>query len=158
MYGIPERYKSVSPAEEKILLALWACRTPASRRDIERQLAALPRTQWTAGTVLKLLDRLAAKGWVRVEKDANRNVYTPTVTRRAYGVWVMRERLDTLFGGDVAEAVRALVSESGCSAAELERAIAVLNEQHARAADFDDDGGVWDAENYDQSDQYKVYG
>ena len=43
----------------------------------------------------------------------------------------MRQRLDTVFGGDLAQAVRALVSESGCSQSELEQAIAVLNEKHA---------------------------
>ena len=33
--------------------------------------------------------------------------------------------------------VRALVSESGCSQGELEQAIAVLNEKHAEAEEYD---------------------
>ena len=55
----------------------------------------------------------------------------------AYGVYTMRQRLDTVFGGDLAQAVRALVSESGCSQSELEQAIAVLNEKHAEAEEYD---------------------
>ena len=49
----------------------------------------------------------------------------------------MRQRLDTVFGGDLAQAVRALVSESGCSQSELEQAIAVLNEKHAESEEYD---------------------
>ena len=70
-------------------------------------------------------------------KDQNRNTYAPTVTRRAYGVAAMRERLDTVFGGDLAEAVRALVSESGCGQSELEQAMAVLAEKYAEAEEYD---------------------
>ena len=105
MYGIPEHCQPLSSAEEQVLLAVWACRPPATRRDIG--------------------------------KDQNRNTYTPTVTRRAYGVAAMRERLDTVFGGDLAEAVRALVSESGCGQSELEQAMAVLAEKHAEAEEYD---------------------
>ena len=49
----------------------------------------------------------------------------------------MRQRLDVLFDGDLAEAIRALVSESGCGQSELEQAIAVLNEKHAEAEEYD---------------------
>ena len=52
---------------------------------------------------------------------------------------------DRRFGGadtyatsyTLAQAVRALVSESGCSQSELEQAIAVLNEKHAEAEEYD---------------------
>ena len=52
---------------------------------------------------------------------------------------------DRCFGGadtyatsyTLAQAVRALVSESGCSQSELEQAIAVLNEKHAEAEEYD---------------------
>ena len=91
MYGIPDRLKALSAAEEQVLLALWDCKPPVSRRDIGR----------------------------------------------AYGVYTMRQRLDTVFGGDLAQAVRALVSESGCSQSELEQAIAVLNEKHAESEEYD---------------------
>lgn len=134
MYGIPDSFKPLSPAEEQVLLAVWACRPPAARRDISTQLAA---KGWAASTVLNFLYRLEAKGWVKSGKDQNRNIYTPLVTRRAYGVWCMRQRLDTLFDGDVAAAVRALVSESGCTQMQLEQAIAVLEEKRTEAEEYD---------------------
>ena len=107
MYGIPDRLKPLSAAEEQVLLALWDCKPPASRRDIGARLAA---KGWAAATVLNFLYRLEEKGWVICTKEQNRNLYSPTVTRRAYGVFTMRQRLDTVFGGDLAQAVRALVS------------------------------------------------
>lgn len=134
MYGLSDALKPLSAAEEQVLLAVWACRLPSSRREISDKLAD---KGWAAATVLNFLYRLEAKGWVKRGKEQNRNIYTPTVTRRAYGVWCMRQRLDVLFGGDLTEAVRALVSESGCGQSELEQAIAVLNEKHAEAEEYD---------------------
>ena len=134
MYGIPEHCQPLSPAEEQVLLAVWACRPPVTRRDIGEKLAA---KGWAPATVLNFLYRLEKKGWVKSGKDQNRNIYTPTITKRAYSVWIMRERLDAVFGGDVAAAVRALVSESGCSQSQLEQAIAVLEEKHAEAEEYD---------------------
>lgn len=134
MYGLPDSLVPLSPAEEQVLCAVWSCRQPASRRQIS---ACLADRGWAAATVLNFLYRLEAKGWVKSGKEQNRNTYTPTVTRRAYGVYTMRQRLDTVFGGDLAEAVRALVSESGSSQSELERAMAVLAEKHAEAEEYD---------------------
>lgn len=134
MYGLSDALKPLSAAEEQVMLAVWACRPPASRRDIGEKLA---EKGWAAATILNFLYRLEAKGWVKSGKEQNRNTYTPTVTRRAYSVWSMRQRLDTLFDGDLAEAVRALVSESGCGQSELEHAIAVLNEKHAETEEYD---------------------
>lgn len=133
MYGLPERCKPLSGAEEQVLLALWE-KAPATRREIGQRLKA---KGWADGTLLTFLGRLEAKGWVKVTRDANRNVYEPVVTRRAYGVYCMRERLDTLFGGDLTAAVRALVSESGAGPSQLDQAEAVLEEMKAQAEEYD---------------------
>ena len=127
MYGIPDSVKPLSAAEEQVMLAVWACRAPATRRDIDEKLRA---KGWAPATVLNFLYRLEEKG-------GNRNTYTPAITQRAYNVWSMRERLDTLFGGDLAAAVRALVSESGCGQSELEQAMKVLEEKHLEAEEYD---------------------
>lgn len=133
MYGIPEHCKPLSAAEEQVLLALWDA-APATRREIGQRLKG---KGWADGTLLTFLSRLEAKGWVKVTREANRNLYTPKITRRAYGVYCMRERLDTLFGGDLAAAVRALVSESGAGPSQLEQAEAVMEEMKAQAEEYD---------------------
>ncbi len=134
MYGIPDRLKALSAAEEQVILAVWDCKPPVSRRDIG---ARLGEKGWAAATVLNFLYRLEEKGWVKSGKDGNRNTYTPAITQRAYNMWSMRERLDTLFGGDLAAAVHALVSESGCGQSELEQAMKVLEEKHLEAEEYD---------------------
>ena len=120
MYGLSDRLKPLSAAEEQVLLALWDCPAPATRRDISEKLTA---TGWAPATVLNFLYRLEEKGWVKGGKAGSQNTYLPTVTRRAYCVAAMRQRMDTLFGGSLPEAVRALASESGASQSQLEQSI-----------------------------------
>lgn len=134
MYGIPDRLKVLSAAEEMVLLAVWASRPPVTRREIAGHLQG---QNWADATLLNFLYRLEAKGWVKSGKQGNRNVYTPCVTKRAYGVYCMRERLDTIFDGDLAGAVYALVAESGCSQSQLEKAAAVLEEKRGEAEGYD---------------------
>lgn len=134
MYGIPDNVKPLSAAEEQVMLAVWACRAPVTRRDIDARLRA---KGWAPATVLNFLYRLEEKGWVKRGRDGNHNTYTPAITQRTYSVWSMRERLDVLFGGDLAAAVHALVSESGCGQSELEQAMKVLEEKHLEAEEYD---------------------
>ena len=133
MYGIPDRLKALSAAEEQVLLALWDCKPPVSRRDIGARLA---QKGWAAATVLNFLYRLKRRAGSPAPKSRT-TTSTPPPSPAAYGVYTMRQRLDTVFGSDLAQAVRALVSESGCSQSELEQAIAVLNEKHAEAEEYD---------------------
>lgn len=134
MYGIPDIVKPLSAAEEQVMLAVWACKAPVTRRDIDGRLKD---TGWAPATVLNFLYRLEEKGWVRRDREQNHNTYTPRITKRAYGVWSMRQRLDTLFDGDLAAAVHALVSESGCGQSELEQAMKVLEEKYLEAEEYD---------------------
>ena len=78
MYGIPDSVKPLSAAEEQVMLAVWACRAPATRRDIDEKLRA---KGWAPATVLNFLYRLEEKGWVKSGKDGNHNTYTPAITR-----------------------------------------------------------------------------
>ena len=38
MYGIPDSVKPLSAAEEQVMLAVWACKAPVTRRDIDGRL------------------------------------------------------------------------------------------------------------------------
>ena len=83
MYGLPDRLRPLSAAEEQVMLAVWACREPATRRDIDEKLRG---KGWAPATVLNFLYRLEEKGWVKSGKQGNHNIYAATVTQRAYGV------------------------------------------------------------------------
>ena len=81
MYGIPEHCQPLSPAEEQVLLAVWACRPPATRRDIGEKLVA---KGWAPATVLNFLYRLEKKGWVKSGKDQNRNTARAAAARASW--------------------------------------------------------------------------
>ena len=65
MYGLPDRLRPLSAAEEQVMLAVWACREPATRRDIDEKLRG---KGWAPATVLNFLYRLEEKGWVKSDK------------------------------------------------------------------------------------------
>ena len=67
--------KALSTSEEQVMAALWACGKPATRRQIAAKL--LPDCVWADSTLLNFLLRLEAKGYVRPEKQGNKNIYTP---------------------------------------------------------------------------------
>mgnify|MGYP002091409272 CR=1 FL=1 len=118
MYGLSDRLKPLSAAEEQVLLALWDCTAPATRRDISEKLTA---TGWAPATVLNFLYRLEEKGWVKGGKAGSQNTYLPTVTRRAYCVAAMRQRMDTLFGGRPPQSGGLPISRSGPRPCQRER-------------------------------------
>ena len=108
MYGLPDTLRPLSAAEEQVMLAVWACpgRGGAAGHQPEAQGHRLGSSH---GAELSL--PVGGKRLGQVGKTGNCNVYVPLVTRRAYGVYCMRQRLDTLFDGDLAAAVHALVRE-----------------------------------------------
>lgn len=136
MYGLPDSLRRLSAAEEQVMLALWRLPPPAGRGEIARALGGGKNT-WADATLLNFLYRLEEKGWVRGEKRGGRNLYTPCVSLRAYGVYTMRERLAAVFGGDFAAAVHALLSEENPPSPQLEAALRAITDK--RAASEDDD-------------------
>ena len=69
--------KALSISEEQVMAALWACGKPATRRQIAAKLPL--DCVWADSTLLNFLLRLEAKGYVRPEKQGNKNIYTPLV-------------------------------------------------------------------------------
>ena len=88
MYGLSDRLKPLSAAEEQVLLALWDCPAPATRRDISEKLTA---TGWADYLVTGNFSNLAAKeaakfGEVKIvasSKDRN-FTYIPDVNAIDY--------------------------------------------------------------------------
>ena len=67
------KMKALSTSEEQVMAALWACGKPATRRQIAAKLP--PDCVWADSTLLNFLLRLEAKGYVRPEKEGNKNIY-----------------------------------------------------------------------------------
>lgn len=134
MYGIPEHCQPLSPAEEQVLLAVWpAARLPPGATSAKSWLPGLG-----PGHGAQLLVSAGKKGLGEERQGPepqhlHPHRYPPGLRRgRHAGTAGHRLRRP-----DLAEAVRALVSESGCGQSELEQAMAVLAEKHAEAEEYD---------------------
>lgn len=78
--------------EERIMVAVWARSTPVTVRDIVDDLAATRPAAYT--TVITVVERLRAKGWLRRERDGRSYLYYPTRSRHEYVADLMGSVLD----------------------------------------------------------------
>ena len=119
------------------MVALWACGKPATRRELSRHLPE--RIHWADSTILNFLMRLEKKGFVRPEKQGNRNVYTPLVRRTTYCGAASAAHLQALYGGDLRQMLAALTDTGRLGNPELERLLRWLDRWLADHPEYDYD-------------------
>ena len=103
-------------AELEVMQALWACEAPAARADMEAILFTAHPMAMT--TLLTLLTRLSEKGFLSIEKQGRRSVYTPLISREDYLACQSRTFFEKLCGGNLSTFASALC-DSGLSREEL---------------------------------------
>ena len=108
---------SVSETELLVLKTLWKC-GGGTVRELDRSLRREGR-RWAYNTILTLLQRLLAKGYVRSDRGAVAHVYYPLVTREEH----LRRRLwdlaDQVCEGTATPLVRAMVEGGRFSREEI---------------------------------------
>ena len=104
---LPE--KKLSDAELDVMLAVWQNRPPVLRSDLEEQLKS---HNWADTTVLTLLSKLVEKGYLSLERQGRRNLYTPLVSERDYRRWANRSFLGKMYQSSLRRMVAALVESS----------------------------------------------
>ena len=75
-----KKIKKLPDSELKIMMLVWDNTPPVARNVLSEQLDE----DWTKPTVLKLLSRLVTKGFLTCEKQGNKNLYTPLITKEEY--------------------------------------------------------------------------
>ena len=115
----------LSDAEWKVMEALWE-RSPATVRDV---LERVPGTGWAYTTVKTILERLAAKGALRLRKRDNVGWFEPLVTRRTARRSAVRTLLDRAFDGAFGSLLQHLVSEEKLSPRDRHRLAALLEDE-----------------------------
>ena len=125
-----ERAKGITGGELKILKILWRLGA-ATVRDVKDALtskAAAPAYT----TVMTLMNQLAAKDFLLVDREREPFVYRPAVTRER----VLRDRVQTflhdVFDGQAGELVMRLVEDADLSADELREIEAKIDAREAR--------------------------
>jgi BlaI family transcriptional regulator, penicillinase repressor len=114
----------LSDAEWKVMEALWE-RSPATVRDV---LGRVPGTGWAYTTVKTILERLAAKGTIRIRKRDNVGWFEPLVSRRTARRSAVRSLLDRAFDGAFGSLLHHLVSEEKLSPRDRKRLKELLEE------------------------------
>ena len=74
--------KKISDSELEVMRALWSIGDKATRKDIEDVLCK-DRAMATT-TLLTFLSRLAEKGFIKIEKIGNVNIYSALVNHHDY--------------------------------------------------------------------------
>ena len=113
-----EPLKHLPQAEQDIMLALWAADGPVYRSYFDNALRA--DKNWADSTILSLLARLTEKGYIAVEKDGNRNLYRPLVSRQAYTAVENQSFLSRLHGSSLRHLVASMADANELSRADIE--------------------------------------
>ena len=111
-----DKIRRLPDAEQEVMQAIWACKVPAARTDIEEILFKTHPMALT--TLLTLLTRLSEKGFITIEKNGRRSYYTPCVTQEEYLASQSKNFFEKLCGGNLSIFANALC-DSGLSKEEL---------------------------------------
>ena len=123
---LPE--KKLSDAELDVMLAVWQNRPPVLRSDLEEQLKS---HNWADTTVLTLLSKLVEKGYLSLERQGRRNLYTPLVSERDYRRWANRSLLGKMYQSSLRRMVASLVESSDLTDRDLQELEEFIAEQRA---------------------------
>lgn len=110
-------------SEWLVMRRLWAS-APATVREVLESVEA--ETGWAYSTVKTVLQRLADKGAVSVEKRGNVSWFTPLIAEDQAQRTALRSLLDRVFGGSVGGLVQHLADTEELSAAEREELAEML--------------------------------
>ena len=103
-------------AEQEVMQAIWACTAPVARTDIEEIL--LPEHPMAMTTLLTMLTRLAEKGFISIEKQGRRSLYTPLISQEDYLAAQSKTFFEKLCGRNISTFAAALC-DSGLTREEI---------------------------------------
>ena len=111
-----EHIRRLPDAEQEVMQAIWACTAPVARTDIEEIL--LPEHPMAMTTLLTMLTRLAEKGFISIEKQGRRSLYTPLIAQEDYLAAQSKTFFEKLCGRNVSTFAAALC-DSGLTREEI---------------------------------------
>ena len=97
-------------AELEVMQAIWACKPPVARADINDILKDTHPMALT--TLLTLLTRLSEKGFIQIQKEGRSARYIPLIARQDYLAQQSRRFVQKVCGGSL-PAFAAALCDSG---------------------------------------------
>ena len=111
-----EHIRRLPDAEQEVMQAIWACTAPVARTDIEEIL--FPEHPIAMTTLLTMLTRLAEKGFISIEKQGRRSLYTPLIAQEDYLAAQSKTFFEKLCGRNISTFAAALC-DSGLTREEI---------------------------------------
>ena len=111
-----EHIRRLPDAEQEVMQAIWACAAPVARADIEEIL--FPEHPMAMTTLLTMLTRLAEKGFISIEKQGRRSLYTPLISQEDYLASQSKTFFEKLCGRNISTFAAALC-DSGLTREEI---------------------------------------
>lgn len=121
--------RKLPESELEIMMIIWKYDRPVNRMEIEGEL----EKEIAAPTVLSFLNRLEAKGFVRVEKNGKVNWYTPLVREADYLQRESRQILRRMYRNSLKNFVTALYDGDGLTKEELKELREFLDEKYEQS-------------------------
>ena len=125
--------KRIPESELQLMLLIWKADGPVCRTDLE---AELKEQQWAAPTIMTMLTRLVAKGYLAVEKQGKVNYYTPLITEEAYASYEGKTLMGRFFDNSLKKLAVCMTKERNFTREELEELRAFLDEQNRKQSDI----------------------
>lgn len=102
-------YKRLTKTEEDIMLVVWKSNKGAiSTGEVLETLQGTKRTDYARTTLVTILAKIKEKGYIETARKGKKAYIYPQVSYDDYRKTVMKQMVDTLFKGDVAEAQKFL--------------------------------------------------
>lgn len=139
---MPKPTREITPAELNLLKVLWRLGS-GTVREVLDALSQETSNPPAYTTVMTLMNQLATKGALHVDRERQPFVYRPAVRREQ----ILRQRiksfLQQVFDGQAGELVVRLVEEADLSPEDLKRIEAKIEEREAegRGGNRDTSGG-----------------
>jgi predicted transcriptional regulator len=129
MKGLPRA--GMSDAERDIMQCLWE-EGPGTVREVQERMAARG-PDWTRSTVITLLQRLEAKGYVSSDRSAHAFVFHAAVSREDFVQQRVQELADQLAGGRAASLLLAFAQRQRLSAQEIHELQQLIDQMSKRS-------------------------
>ena len=115
-----EDFLNITAAELRILKILWQIGS-GTVRDVKDSLAAESDEAPAYTTVMTLMNQLAAKSALHVDRGRQPFIYKPAVQRERVLTHRLRQFVQTVFDGQAGELVLRLVEQAEISPEDLKR-------------------------------------
>lgn len=113
-------------AELAVMELVWRKGRLTARQILEHLYPDASRPQH--GTVQRLLQRLAAKGFVIRDRSLGVNLYSPAISRESYASAQLESLADRLTQGSLVPMITRLVEDNKLSRAEIDKLRRILEE------------------------------